>query len=72
MSEIEPILVKLEANKNYAWCSCEKSASQPFCDGAHSGTDKSPLVFKLEEDKDAYLCVCKKTQNPPYCDGSHQ
>ena len=30
-----PIGVDVEAGKSYWWCSCGKSAKQPFCDGAH-------------------------------------
>jgi CDGSH-type Zn-finger protein len=26
-----------EAGKTYCWCSCGKSAKQPFCDGSHTG-----------------------------------
>ena len=27
---------ELKAGKRYLWCSCGRSATQPFCDGAHS------------------------------------
>ena len=33
-----PYVVELEADKSYYWCSCGRSKSQPFCDGAHKGT----------------------------------
>jgi CDGSH-type Zn-finger protein len=26
----------------YWWCACGKSASQPYCDGSHKGSDFSP------------------------------
>jgi CDGSH-type Zn-finger protein len=26
----------VEAGKDYFWCACGRSASQPFCDGSHS------------------------------------
>ncbi len=67
-----PAKVELEANKNYAWCSCGLSKNQPFCDGSHKTTDFKPLIFKVEEKKTAFLCQCKHTKNPPYCDGSHK
>jgi CDGSH-type Zn-finger protein len=35
IAQKSPILVPVEAGKTYYWCSCGKSASQPFCDGAH-------------------------------------
>lgn len=67
-----PAKVELEAGKNYAWCACGLSKSQPFCDGSHKTTDMKPLVFKVEEKKTAFLCQCKHTKNPPYCDGTHK
>jgi CDGSH-type Zn-finger protein len=30
-----PISVEVEAGKSYFWCACGRSATQPFCDGAH-------------------------------------
>ncbi|MDB4710182.1 CDGSH iron-sulfur domain-containing protein [Flavobacteriales bacterium] len=62
---------KLEKGKTYAWCSCGKSNNQPWCNGAHQGSDYIPKVFTAEETKDAAICGCKQTKNPPYCDGSH-
>jgi CDGSH-type Zn-finger protein len=29
----EPKMVELEAGKDYFWCACGRSKSQPFCDG---------------------------------------
>ena len=67
----EPNVVPIEKDKNYAWCACSESDSQPFCDGSHAKTDMQPIVFKAEESKEAYLCGCKESKNAPYCDGSH-
>ena len=61
----------LKKGETYYWCACGKSASNPFCDGAHKGTGVAPLAFTAAEDKDAYLCNCQKTAKPPYCDGAH-
>ena len=66
-----PHMENLEEGKNYAWCACGKSAKQPWCDGAHSGSDLAPKVFKAELSNNAALCMCKQTKNPPYCDGTH-
>ncbi len=66
-----PIKLDLEAGQYY-WCSCGKSARQPFCDGAHKGSEFSPLAFKLEEKKTVWLCGCKRTAKPPFCDGAHK
>jgi len=66
-----PFAVDLEAGKNYHWCSCGKSAKQPFCDGSHKGTEFTPMSFASEKIGTAYLCGCKHSKNPPYCDGAH-
>ena len=66
-----PYPVDLEAGKSYAWCVCGKSANQPFCDGAHAGSDFKPIVWKAEESKQVFLCGCKRTGGPPFCDGAH-
>lgn len=67
-----PIEVQLEAGKQYYWCTCGRSKSQPFCDGSHKGTGFEPKVFSVDENKAAWLCTCKKTRNAPFCDGSHK
>ena len=33
-----PIPVMVEAGKDYWWCACGRSNSQPFCDGSHART----------------------------------
>ncbi|MDH3661936.1 MAG: glutamate synthase-related protein [Alphaproteobacteria bacterium] len=66
-----PKKVELEAGKDYVWCRCGRSASQPFCDGSHRGTDITPLTFTADRDESAALCQCKASGNAPYCDGSH-
>lgn len=69
--KFSPIEVKLEANRQYYWCACGLSKSQPFCDGSHKGTSFTPFVFSVEQSKSAWLCTCKKTSNKPFCDGTH-
>ena len=66
-----PCCVDLEEGKRYFWCTCGKSAKEPYCDGAHKGTEMKPLPFVADSTETVLLCRCKKTQNPPYCDGSH-
>ncbi len=68
---IEPIGVDITSGKDYFWCACGKSGGQPFCDGAHRGTEFEPLKFSPQVSEKAYLCMCKQTDSPPYCDGSH-
>ncbi len=66
-----PAHVKLEAEKAYFWCTCGKSEKQPFCDGAHKGSDFAPMRFKAEKTGSAALCQCKATGKGPFCDGTH-
>ncbi len=67
-----PIKVAVEAGKSYYWCSCGKSASQPFCDGSHAGSSFTPMAYKAEKDGDAWFCACKHTTRAPMCDGTHK
>ncbi len=55
----------------YFWCSCGRSAKQPFCDGSHKGTDFSPMKFTASRDDELLFCGCKHTLNGPFCDGAH-
>ena len=67
-----PYAVDVEEGKSYFWCSCGKSAKQPFCDGSHAGTEFVPLRFDATESKKVFFCGCKVTEKQPLCDGSHK
>ncbi len=62
---------ELEAGKRYLWCRCGRSQSQPFCDGAHVGSEFLPLAFLATRDEDVIFCGCKQTGTAPFCDGAH-
>ncbi|HEX4860794.1 MAG TPA: CDGSH iron-sulfur domain-containing protein [Rhizomicrobium sp.] len=62
---------EVKAGKRYLWCACGRSASQPFCDGSHVGTEFKPVLFEAKEDEDVLFCGCKHTATAPFCDGTH-
>ncbi len=69
--DTKPVILELEPG-TYWWCACGKSANQPWCDGAHKGSDFRPVRVELEETRNVALCACRQTGSPPYCDGSHK
>jgi CDGSH-type Zn-finger protein len=66
-----PFAATLEAGRQYAWCACGRSKSQPFCDGSHKETGFTPVVFIAQESGEKWFCGCKHTGGRPYCDGTH-
>lgn len=66
-----PYKVDVTEGKSYFWCSCGRSARQPFCDGSHKDTGLSPVKYTAEKDGAVFFCGCKSTGKSPLCDGSH-
>ena len=66
-----PIGVDVLEGKSYYWCTCGKSAKQPFCDGSHKDTPFKPFPYKADQSKKVFFCTCKQTNDQPMCDGSH-
>jgi len=67
-----PIGVEVQAGNSYWWCACGRSASQPFCDGSHKGSEFTPVRYEATETRRLFFCVCKGTGTRPLCDGSHK
>ena len=70
IADKKPAVLELESG-TYYWCSCGASANQPFCNGAHQGTEFVPLKLEIAEKQRVVLCNCKHSGNSPFCDGSH-
>ncbi|XP_012218289.1 CDGSH iron-sulfur domain-containing protein 3, mitochondrial [Linepithema humile] len=72
----KPFKMRLVADKNYSWCMCGQSKSQPLCDGTHKNIflkiKLRPIRFTVPETKEYWLCNCKQTSNRPFCDGTHK
>jgi CDGSH-type Zn-finger protein len=71
IAQKSPYAVEVEAGKTYYWCSCGRSAEQPFCDGSHKGTEFVPLAYRAEKAGTVYFCGCKHSGKKPLCDGAH-
>ncbi|MSU20578.1 MAG: CDGSH iron-sulfur domain-containing protein [Pedosphaera sp.] len=65
-----PIVQKVEPG-TYWWCACGRSASQPFCDGSHSGTGIEPKKVEITTLQTVAWCACKHSKTMPFCDGAH-
>ena len=68
ISQKGPYKVTVEAGKTYYWCSCGLSKNQPFCDGAHKGSEFKPTPYTAEKDGTVYFCGCRHSKNGPLCD----
>jgi len=64
-------IVQQAAPGTYWWCACGRSKAQPFCDGAHKGTDFVPQKAIITEAKTVAWCACKHSKGAPFCDGAH-
>ena len=71
IAQKSPFPTQVEEGKSYSWCTCGKSAKQPFCDGAHKGSEFVPLRYKAAETAKVFFCGCKYSKNGALCDGSH-
>ncbi|OMJ77954.1 hypothetical protein SteCoe_22348 [Stentor coeruleus] len=66
-----PYRVELTAGQTIYFCDCGRSKNQPYCDGAHAGTEFGPIAFTAPETKAYFMCGCKYANIKPMCDGQH-
>lgn len=65
----DPITLKMKHAEitlepgTFAWCTCGKTATPPFCDGTHRGTKFKSVLFKLPEKRKEWLCQGDQTTN---------
>lgn len=71
MTQKSPYVVTLEPG-TYKWCSCGESANQPYCDGAHKGTEFRPVIETITEEKTVAWCGCRQSGKVAFCDGTHK
>lgn len=70
VADTKPAVIEVAAG-TYYWCSCGESKTQPYCDGAHKGTEFRPQQVVIDAPSKVAFCNCKQTENPPRCDGAH-
>ena len=70
IAQKSPFVLPMKPGAFY-FCTCGKSKTQPFCDGAHKGSGFAPKKVDLAEAKTVAWCGCKHSKNGAFCDGSH-
>lgn len=66
-----PYPLEIQAGETVHWCSCGRSATQPFCDGSHQGTHFQPEPYTASRTRIVFFCGCKHSKKGMICDGEH-
>jgi CDGSH-type Zn-finger protein len=70
IAQKSPYVLEMQPG-SYYYCTCGKSAKQPFCDGSHKGSSFVPKKVEITDIKKVAWCGCKNSTNAPFCDGTH-
>ena len=70
IAQKSPFVLEMQPG-SYYYCTCGKSAKQPFCDGSHRGSEFTPKKVEIDDIKKVAWCGCKHSSNAPFCDGTH-
>ncbi len=71
IADTKPAVLEMAAG-TYWYCTCGGSTNQPFCNGAHKGSEFKPEKVDVTEDGKMAFCQCKRSGSQPLCDGSHR
>ena len=71
IADTKPAVLEMAAG-TYWYCTCGESTNQPFCNGAHQGSDFTPEKVELTDSRKMAFCLCKRSGSQPQCDGSHR
>jgi len=70
IAQKSPYVLEMQPG-SYYYCTCGKSANQPFCNGSHRGSEFVPKKVEITDIKKVAWCGCKHSANAPFCDGTH-
>lgn len=62
----------VEAGRDYRWCGCGLSATQPLCDASRDCCEEKSVRYTAKENRPVSFCACYETQDPPFCDNAHK
>ena len=73
ITQKKPYIAELKAGKDYHYCTCGHSKTQPWCDGTHKQHEGfHSHKFTVPETKKYALCGCRRSKNKPFCDATHK
>lgn len=71
---LSPARVEVIEGKQYYWCACGHTKTEPWCDGQHKTLSTiRPVKWVAPKSGIASICACRysKREGRVLCDGSH-